>query len=464
MTVHDLPHELISYIFSVGRDDDDRVIVPYLRTISSVCSVWRNVAISTSTLWSTIVYEPYAFSPAKPTDTTPTAMQIELKTSRVCERVRMFLARSRSASIDLVVIIRRHNEEQIRRIANIVMPHLWRCSSLTLWHEDDAVHGIFFPLPDRLERLEKLESHAQPIFLGAVTLFTKHSAPPLRSLCFKSSRGLPRLMDFVPTNTLTHLDLEITSQSIDQTKFMQFLGRCTVLEELRLPHWTIRELVPDNVIPVSLPSLKSLHANDTLALDFPMYLHTPNIVELRLHNRWVRQPELRDVRPTMLQMETLIWDRQSLLGLRHHHLMPFSSVKNLILRNCADVLVLVYYLAVFPGELWEAPDPPGAIRHPGFQGHHLLPRLEYLKITGPKRGRVYYEAGVAASLFRALLDVRPSLRVVVDPYVADDAGVRAFVERFGPRLAIVEWKDWNFWWHETYQYYDGSPSERHALF
>ena len=90
-TVHDLPHELISYIFSVGRDGDDRVIVPYLRTISSVCSVWRNVAISTSTLWSTIVYDPYAFLTVGLPDAIPTAMEIESKASRVCERVGTFL-------------------------------------------------------------------------------------------------------------------------------------------------------------------------------------------------------------------------------------------------------------------------------------------------------------------------------------------------------------------------------------
>ena len=111
-------------------------------------------------------------------------------------------------------------------------------------------------MPDRLERLEKLESHARYDMFSAATLFTEHSTPPLRRLCFKSTGGLPLSMDFVPTNTLTHLDLEISPKSIDQAKFMQFLRQCTLLEELRLRllYYTIRELVPDNVIPVSLPS------------------------------------------------------------------------------------------------------------------------------------------------------------------------------------------------------------------
>ena len=429
-TVHDLPHELISYIFSVGRDDNDRVSVPHLRTISSVCSVWRNVAISTSTLWSAIVYEPYAFPPVQPPDITPTAMQVESKTSRVCERVGTFLARSRSASIDLVVIIRRHNHKQIRRIANIVMPHLWRCRSLTLWHEHDAVHGIFFPLPDRLERLEKLESHAQSIFFGAVTLFTEHSAPPLRSLCFKSSLALPHSMDFVPTNTLTHLDLGIGPNSIDQDKFMQFLGRCTVLERLRLSQCKIRELVPNNVIPASLPSLKYLHVNDTLALEFSTYIHAPNIVELCLSSCWDWQPEFPGLRPTILQVETVTWDHQSLWNLCHQHLMPFLSVKNLVLRNCVGTLDFVCYLATgFPHQPGQTPtDPPEAIQYHEPQGHHVLPELAYLQIAEDSDcggiARV-----TAAEQLKVLLSDRPSLRVAVRPCVTDDAA--ALSAQFG---------------------------------
>ena len=361
----------------------------------------------------------------------------------------------RSLSIDLVVVIHEHNEEQILRITDIVMPHLWRCRSLTTWHNGDAVHSIFFPLPDRLERLEKLESHARRGVFGAFTLFTEHSAPPLRSLCFKSTCGLPSV-DFVPTNTLTHLDLDIIPQTIDQTKFMQFLGRCTVLERLRLSEWIIRELVPENVIPVSLPSLKSLHVNDTLALDFPMYLHTPNIVELCLSSYWDQQPEFPGVRPTILQLETVTWDHQLLWNICHHHLMPFLSVRNLILRNCVRTLDFLCYLATgFPDEPGQTPtDHPEAIQYREPQGHHVLPQLAYLQITEDPDCEET-EPVTAAEQLKVLLGDRPSLRVTVSPCVVDDAA--AFAAQFGARFTVAKREEPRFGGMRPFSCHDVPP-------
>ena len=436
-TVHHLPHELISYIFSIGRDGDDNAI-PYLRTISSVCSVWRDVAISTSNLWTTIVYEPYAFPP--PTHPQPifiplTRRRIESEASRVCERVETFLVRSRSSSIDLVVIIREHNVKQIQRITNIVMSHLWRCRSLTICYDDSAVPSTFFPLPGRLERLEKLESLAQHhASFGAATLFTEHSAPSLRTLCLTPAHGLARSMDFIP-NTLTRLDLVTGLEAIGRVKFMQFLRQCTMLERLRLLELLTRDLLPDNFIPVSLPSLKSLHVYDTLALDFRMYLSTPNIVELHLSGDMFHPgvpPEPPNAQPTMLQIETVKWDRQSLRGLRHH-MMPFSSVKNLILRDCVGVSDLVCYLATgFPDEPVQTPTDP----------LEALSRLEYMGIedSGDEENDEEGEMAETTQWLKILLSRRASLRVAVTRCVIDDPA--AFAEQFGARFAVVE-REWH---------------------
>jgi len=139
-------------------------------------------------------------------------------------------------------------------------------------------------------------------------------------------------MDFIPTNTLTHLDLGTGLEAIDRVKFTQFLRQCTTLERLQLLGWPTRRLLPDNFVPVSLPSLKSLHVNDTLALHFQLYLSAPNMVELHLYSLWGLPPGL-PVQSTMLQVETVIWDHQLLRDLCHHHLVPLSPGINGLCRS-----------------------------------------------------------------------------------------------------------------------------------
>ena len=173
-----------------------------------------------------------------------------------------------------------------------------------------------------------------------------------------------------------------------------------------------------------------------------MYLHTPTLVELCLYSHWVRQPQYPNVRPTMLQTETVIWEYQTLRNLRHHSLMPFSLVKNLIVKDCNGVSDLVRFLATgFPGESGQAPTHPlEAIKYPEPQGDHVLPRLGYLGIDGDS------DYGETSSWLKVLLSHRPSLRVAVTSSIA-----RTFTTRFGARFAVVEWEALHSWWYETFQ-------------
>jgi len=116
-------------------------------------------------------------------------------------------------------------------------------------------------------------------------------------------------------------------------------------------------------------------------------------------------------------METVILDHQAFIGLHHHHMMPFSSVKNLILRNCTEVPVLARYLAGFPEELGlQIPtNPPEAIEYPESQRDPVLPRLEYLEIVDYANN----EIGKATSWLKMVLIHKPYLRAAVGPYVGD---------------------------------------------
>ena len=54
--VSKLPMELLSKIFHIGLDEYDLDAIEYLSTISSICSVWRDVALGTPLLWRRVIY------------------------------------------------------------------------------------------------------------------------------------------------------------------------------------------------------------------------------------------------------------------------------------------------------------------------------------------------------------------------------------------------------------------------
>jgi len=446
VTVRRLPPELISYIFSIGRDDN--ASIAYLRTISSVCSFWRNIAISTPDLWSTITYNPsrdILLFPRRKRDT------IESNARRICERLEIFLARSCAAPIYVNITILLQNPKQTRRIRDIIIPHLWRCHSFTIWYDDPIVRTAFFPLPGRLGRLKKLKLHLPRPDLGPTTMFTKDAAPPLRSLTLGPT-SLPLSMDFVPANTLTHLHLPVPEYN---ATIILFLRQCNMVETLELAVWPASGLLPGNFIPISMPSLRCLYVPGTLALEFQAFLFTPNVVELYLYGCADPYPETPNLAPTMLRMETATWYSLELEYLQHH-MMSFSSVKNLVLSECNGVSNLLRYLAGFPDESEDEllTDIPETIEYPESQGCHILPRLEYLKIgnyfTAANRNlpRQFDSVDVAQWL-KVLLECKLSLRVAVSPNLVDD--VTAFEAQFGPRFAVVEHAECDPLWYESFQ-------------
>ena len=75
--------------------------------------------------------------------------------------------------------------------------------------DDLAVQKTFFPLSGCLERLQEPPVCITGDPVGITTLFTEISTPVLRCFCKLSAKvDLALPMDYLPTTTLTHLDLE----------------------------------------------------------------------------------------------------------------------------------------------------------------------------------------------------------------------------------------------------------------
>jgi len=371
LTLSNLPSELISGAFRAGLvphkraklyPPDDSANIRFLTTISAVCSLWRDIALSTQDLWTTIAYECHANSGDR------------------TECLEAFLARSRNASIFLHVTFHRDSAVHVQRIHSILEPHLWRCRSFAILsnHKDISFQRVFFPLPGRLERLEEfamLEVGGGDA--GPTTLFVENGAPSLCRLTIHSTltRGVPFTTDHIPTNTLTHLDLTISEVMHGQT--LQFLRQCAAIVWLRFNVRTFVQL-PFAFEPIQFPSLKTLSVQDNLTLGFRSLFSTPNLMVLHLHNPLRVFP----VSPNLpsLPIETVECTLQNLRQL-HLHFSAFSSVKKLTIRRCFNILNLPKCLAGFPEDNSGDPYPPEKIESPESRDTLLLPQLEYLKIV-----------------------------------------------------------------------------------
>ena len=259
-------------------------------------------------------------------------------------------------------------------------------------------------------------------------------------------------MDFVPANTLTHLNLQIYNYN---ATFILFLRQCNMVEKLQLFAWPAGELLPGNFIPVSMPSSKYLYISDTLALEFQAFLFTPNVVELDIDSSADPCYETPNLAPTMPRMETATWHNLELKYLQHH-MMTFSSVKNLALSECNGVSNLLRYLAGFPDESEDEllTDIPETIEYPESRGCHILPCLEYLKVTNYLAAAnqnlpLDYGSVDVAQWLKVLLEFKQSLRVAVSPNLVDDA--TAFEAQFGPRFAVVEREGYHPFWYGSFQ-------------
>ena len=370
LTLSNLPNELISGTFLAGLVPhtrakldipDDSANIRFLTTISAVCSLWRDIALSTQDLWTTITYECHASSGGR------------------TECLEAFLARSRNASIFLHVAFPRDStvHRDIQRIHSILEPHVWRCRSFAIISEQYVgFQRFFFPLPGRMERLEEfalLEVGGGDA--GPTTLFDENSALLLRRLTIHSTstRGVPFTTDHIPTNTLTHLDLTISA--IMHGQIVQFLRQCTAVVWLRF-RVSSRIQLPSAFEPISLPSLKTLSVNDGLTLGFRSLFSTPNLMMLHLRSPLpLRQPPAPPNLPP-LPIETVKCTSQNLLQL-HPCFSAFPSVKKLTIRGCFYILNLPKCLAGFP----EDNNPLQKIESSESRETHILPQLEYLEIV-----------------------------------------------------------------------------------
>jgi hypothetical protein len=198
-TVNNLPVELLSDIFCTGLHEyspTDLRATKYLSAICSICSVWRDVALSTPSLWRNVIYDD---------DYDVECHRVHRYTK---ERLSAYLSRSKSCSIRLHLGFG-VSSSKLQSIKSIVYPHLPRCHTIRLTVQLARQMNELLPLPGDLCRLATFTCQSLRYEVDKpgglpLSLFAKPERVSLRKLILRNS---PLPLDNINTQNLHEVQL-----------------------------------------------------------------------------------------------------------------------------------------------------------------------------------------------------------------------------------------------------------------
>ena len=171
--IHSLPNELLADIFQLGHktyDTSDENVMRYLSTISSVCRIWRDVALNEPSLWTNIVYEGRSDMRA-----------VSRGLLRVEERIATCILRSRNSSLAIHLWFG-HYGRGLAQLKDMISPHLSRCRSIDVEFAYEHQASQLFPLPGRLDRLTALSCKVRLHDSTSLVLFSADDGPRLQDM------------------------------------------------------------------------------------------------------------------------------------------------------------------------------------------------------------------------------------------------------------------------------------------
>src|SRR5258708_4982470 len=191
-----LPTELLCDIFVLGylTIGLQKLSIHYRITISSVSKRWYSLVLEEPRLWSEITISVRNEYDKVRWDAMP---EMSKSDQAILRLATLCFSRSKSAPLQLSILLFWVHEELQHQVKRLVLPHLHRCRSLRLkfFHREFFTHPvdplkIWFPLPD-IPSLNHLN-----IFLSLESLYDGkiiHLGPPLtlRTFELKVSRSRP---------------------------------------------------------------------------------------------------------------------------------------------------------------------------------------------------------------------------------------------------------------------------------
>jgi len=293
--VYSLPAELLVCIFKIARQREEEsgyMFVPKIGSqipniLSRVSRSWREAAISTSCLWSSIYCEPY---------TGPMLLDTHLQYSRACPLdIRLYWASTNAVGLNLSNITlrtwREHRLKSLIRHAN-----RWRRFDIQ-FISGFVLHEILSSLryvhPPRLEHfgVENVGALALPnridwgVFTAGIPALASLSLHDCQSMaiCFLHQRNITSLQlssvrettvwpDWEPFRrlllglpALTHLSIRDDVVRMHQSGFVPVEIRSLLVLEITTLHETELQTIPRLCTFLSTPALERLILNNRLS-------------------------------------------------------------------------------------------------------------------------------------------------------------------------------------------------------
>jgi len=290
-----IPPEILSYIFVLclshrPPNEIKRSSLKRSLLLTRVNQYWRQVALSTPQLWSTIFLDSKSLAPAR-------AGSVEASSSTLC-MPKVCLERSGACPLSITVFSQQFNED----ILDFIIPisDRWRRMSL---NTNLTMLQSLFPIQGKLRRLEHLEirntqwAEGPPPAIGLLSFFSE--APRLKHVMV--SNTFQPTFEILPLQQLTTWDGPVRVSDFPQVfKLAPDLEEC-FLQPLRM---LSGPLIFENEITYS-HNLTSLHISTGITNLSVQLQHLP------------RFPCLRQL--------FLYYDKRVLISSPENTLMPFFA-------------------------------------------------------------------------------------------------------------------------------------------
>ncbi|KAF9067552.1 hypothetical protein BDP27DRAFT_1328564 [Rhodocollybia butyracea] len=340
--VQTVPNEILEAIFDDCCDTNLFKVtgvrsMAFLRdkpalTLSSVCSRWRSVGLSLSSIWSRISLKYYD-------DDLP------LVENRLATILTIFISRSRQQPLSINIYLDdyefKSSAPETYQLLSMLCKEYQRWSSFTFRSESWTVHNLFnigFTLANLDVFLNLVDLDLPPALTGTNLDFFTRRAPKLRRLNLDSDWTGYETLEIpsaFPLAQLTHLRLDITSSVVWETLQKQVLSETALLSlDTEDVDWIGRNL--ESITSTTCSSIELLNVrhywNDTSGSIFP-FLNLPSLKTLRLdcgqdslkRDHWWRNfdPFMAFVKRssfplTTLYIECLALSDSNLVYLLHH--------------------------------------------------------------------------------------------------------------------------------------------------
>lgn len=420
--IHRLPYEILTHIFVIGHQTvkdsyNPQALSAYLRNITAVCSLWRQIALNHSTLWATVnlIKEPRLGS-------LPVYELFEIIESQLHQVRKVFGAQGSHELLDVHIDLGGNSAGAMGWIIGQLRQHWGRCRSLSLifqtsWEALEILSILsLYPLPELRDFQLSVMGQSgrgagEPILRAVNSLGTSQ----IRSLGIFGFTRFP--FEQISGEALECLRLDLMSHEVAE-ETIRFLQSTPNLRKLDI---SIRSRYQLNLSPSSqlhLPSLEHLTLIDISHVPFALHFAEfegrdilLSLAETMRSNPHEPELELPNLREMVIRSTPKLdpWTIRDVLD-------QFLTLQTLEVHSCSYLSHVLLPLAPNPEQrLWPTMHMREDVDHEALV---VAPQLKLLRFRDSvdlvESATPGTSTAVFSSIVHDIIESRPALKIECD--------------------------------------------------